>query len=157
MREFHTAAQAKVAEEADDLTPITFKHDGTEVTFNPPTPAQYAVMMAANAGGGVGSIGDFIAAMFEMMDDKTRRYFKGRLLRTDDPFDLTNEGGLMDVWQGLAEEWSARPTKQPSDFTPSRASGGRSSTVRRASKVKTSSTSRPTASATSSTTGQSSD
>lgn len=147
MREFVTAAKDSIGEVSEDDAFI-FLHDGREVKFYKPSSGQASIMMTM---GGremdVRQAGLFIQLFLELMDDDTRRYFSGRLLDRNDPFsNLKAEGGLFDIWETLMEEWSARPTKQPSDFQPSRRSTGRSSTASSRAKGSTSSRSRSTGS-----------
>ena len=137
MREFHTAVKATLDQETEREGKVTFLHDGTEVTFYFPTTAQFAAAMSVSSDRDVNVMIGFI---FEMMDEDTKRYFRRRLLDSFDPFDLEGEGSLMEVYEALTEEWSARPTKSPSDFSSSQKPDGRKSTAKRASKVSTSST-----------------
>lgn len=145
MREFVTAARDTF--EAEPQSEITFKHDGREVTFFEPGSGQLVIMM----GFGRGQIdhkqaATFIALFFSMMDDETVTYFQDRLMDAKDPFDIDSEGGIFDLWEGLVEQWSARPTREPSDYQPKRTSTGRASTASTRAKASTSSTSRSRAS-----------
>lgn len=129
MKEFFTAAKDTFGEVSEDEK-IVFKHDGREVTFFQPSDGQMAIML--NMGGrdmDPRSAGTFIQLWFSMMDNDTVRYFQTRLMDRDDKgFDLESEGGVFDIFESLVEEWSARPTKQPSDFQPSRRATGPKST-----------------------------
>ena len=140
MKEFVTAAKDTFGETSDD-DKITFKHDEREVTFYQPSDGQLAIML--NMGGRDMSpqqAGTFIQLWFAMMDEPTVRYFQTRLMDRDDKgFDLETEGGVFDIFEGLVEEWSARPTKQPSDFQPSRRATGPKSTGTTRVRAKTSS------------------
>lgn len=143
VKEFLTAAKDSIGNR-DEESAITFMHDGKEVKFFKPSPGQAAIMMTM---GGremdTRSAGLFIQLFLEIMDEETRRYFTGRLMDASDPFsNLDCAGGLFDIWEELTTEWSARPTKQPSDYQPPRKSTGRSSTASSRAKASTSSRSR---------------
>lgn len=81
---------------------------------------------------------DFIT---DVLDEESRDYIVRRLMDRTDPFGITDLRGIVDY---LMEEWSGRPTKQPSDYLPSRKVGGQKSTPR--TRKSTSSVSRRTAS-----------
>jgi hypothetical protein len=83
---------------------------------------------------------DFFA---DVLDPDSKDYVVRRLLDDDDPFGLED---IQPIVFGLVEEWGGRPTKSPSDFAPSRKTGGRNSTPR--TSKSTSSGSRSTASST---------
>lgn len=143
MKEFITAARDSIGDINED-DKIVFMHDGKEVTFFKPSPGQAAIMLTM---GGremdAQQAGYFIQLFLELMDNDTKRYFTSRLLDRNDPFsDLTSEGGLFDIWEELTKEWSARPTKQPSDYQPPRRSAGRKSTASSRGTASTSSRSR---------------
>jgi hypothetical protein len=147
VKEFITAAADSIGNVVEEDA-VEFKHDGRVVKFYKPTTGQASIMMTM---GGrdmdAQQAGVFIQLFLELMDEDTRRYFTGRLLDRNDPFsNLKSEGGLFDIWETLMEEWSARPTKQPSDYRPSRRSTGKSSTASTRAKASTSSRSRSTAS-----------
>lgn len=145
MREFVTAATR--GEKRDEEEPITFLHDGREVTFFKPSSGQFMLMSSIGIGGSSNprSIGTFIALFMELMDEDTQGYFEGRLLDRHDTFDIDSEGGIFDIWEYLAEEWSARPTKEPSDYQPPQRATGKRSTAPSRAKGSTSSRSRSTA------------
>lgn len=146
MREFFTAAKDDIGEVNED-DKITFKHDETEVTFYKPSNGQFALMLSMGSRKmDMRQVGNFIALLVELGDNETQRYLQSRLMDRDDPFDLDSEGGLFDLWEALVEEWSARPTKGPSDFAPPRRSTGKGSTARTRAGGSTSSRSRSTAS-----------
>lgn len=145
MQEFVTAARDTF--EAEPQSEITFMHDDREVTFFEPASGQLAIMMAF----GRGKItpmqaSTFITLFFSMMDDETKMYFEDRLLDPKDPFDLDTQGGVFDLWEGLTKEWSARPTREPSDYQPPQRATGRASTASTRAKASTSSPSRSRAS-----------
>lgn len=145
MREFITAVAEDRDPEADET--VTWTLDGEEITFYKPTPGQFAIMAAASVNSGDGeALGTFIALFFEMADEDTQRRLRSRLFDRKDPFEVDSEGGIADIMDALVEHWSARPTKEPSDFQPSRSSAGKTSTARTRAKGSTSSGSRRPAS-----------
>lgn len=149
MREFVTAA---AREEDDEDGKLIFTHDGEEVVFFRPSSGQMALMMSLGVGvtskskRGGESVARFIALFMELMDGDTQDYFESRLLDRRDTFDLDGEGGIFDIWEYLVEEWSARPTNEPSGSQPSRRATGKASTAPSRAKASTSSRSRSTAS-----------
>lgn len=146
MKEFVTAAKGTLGE-VDEESKITFKHDGRDITFFEPSTGQQAIMLSM---GGrtmdVRAMGTFIQLFFEMADDDTARYLQGRLLDRNDTFDVTGDGGIFDLFEAITEEWSARPTREPSDSPSPRRATGRASTASTRAKASTSSTSRSRAS-----------
>ena len=140
MREFIAAAKPELLEDTDV---IEFEHEGTLVTFFEPKTAHLGIMMSMTARRITPSTaGQFIALMFEMMDQETETYFQNRLMDRKDSFDLAGDNGLMAVFEALVEEWSARPTKEPSDYQPPQRRTGSKSTATTRAKGSTSSTSR---------------
>lgn len=154
MREFTTAV-GRVEGHQLPGKPITFRHDGREVTFNRPTETQIALLATAvgGYGGDMAGTTTIIAMFFEMAEDQTARYFRGRLFDRTDPFDLVGDGGLLDILTSLMEEWTGNPTQSPPASTSAQRPTGGRSTAKRASKVLTSSPSPQTDSATPSTSG----
>lgn len=144
MREFYTAAKDTLGEVSEDDY-IVFKHDGTEVTFYQPSSGQLAIMSnIVNGNKNDPTLSaNFIQLFFAMMEEEeTLPYFRNRLMDRKDTFDLGGEGGMFDIFEGLMEEWSARPTKQPSDYQPPQRATGRKSTATTRVRASTSSTSR---------------
>lgn len=153
MREFFTAVQEGPTE-VDESTQTVIALDGEELVFNEPVSGQLAIMMSMGSRKlDMAAAGDFIHLFIELADEDTQRLLRQRLLDRNDTFDLESEGGIFDLWEGLTEEWSARPTKQPRDYQPPRRATGSSSTAPTRVKASTSSASRSTASSTSSTRG----
>lgn len=127
MKEFTTSVAAR-----DETfgNAVTIKVDGFEVTFSPCTESQMAMLMASASATGntMESVADTINFFFSLIDDRDQFvHMKHRLFDKEDPFSVPE---LTDILLYLVEEWSARPTKQPSDFTPSQRSAGRKSTAR---------------------------
>lgn len=146
MKEFITAAK-EAGGEVDEDDVITTMHDGKEVTFYKPGTGQQAMMLQITRRKmDPETAGTFIALIFEMMEPDTRQYFEQRLMTWDDSFDLEGEGGLVEIFEYLMEEWSARPTKQPSDYQPPQRATGKQSTASTRAKGSTSSRSRSRAS-----------
>lgn len=116
-----------------------------------PAEGQWIVMITdvigrqANFGHKIAGIIDFFT---EVLDEPSKEYIVSRLLDRHDPFGVAEIEPIV-FW--MMEEWSGRPTKSPTDFAPSRKTGGRSST--RPTSKSTSSASRRTASSTRSSRG----
>ena len=146
MREFIASAKDTIGEvDEDDV--ITFEHHGREVTFFQPSTGQQAMMLSMGGRDmNLKAAGVFIQLFFEMMDDETQRYFQSRLMDRKDAFDINSDGGIFDIWEALVEEWSARPTKEPSDYQPPRRATGKTSTGSTRVRASTSSRSRSTGS-----------
>lgn len=86
---------------------------------------------------------DFINWVVAMFDDDSQEAITERMLDFDDEFGMEE---LMGLWSEIMEHISARPTKQPSDFTPSQKPGGKKSTARASVRASTSQRSRQTGS-----------
>jgi hypothetical protein len=148
MKEFVTAA-ADTLGEVDEESKITFRHDGRDITFFEPSTGQQAIMLAMGGRAmNTKTMGMFIQLFFEMAEDDTARYLQSRLLDRNDTFDIQGEGGMFDLFEALTEEWSARPTREPSDSPSPRRANGRASTGTTRAKASTSSGSRSRASST---------
>lgn len=146
MKEFVTAAKPTTGK-VDKTSIIDTKHDGNDVRFYEPDPGSLAVMaMVSNQKMTVANMGVFIEFIFNCMAPDTQLYFRQRLMDPDDAFGLDGDGGLMDIFKSLTEEWSARPTKSPSGSQPARRATGRASTGATRAKGSTSSISRSRAS-----------
>lgn len=146
MKEFVTAVKPK-AGKVDKTSRIETKHDGHDVVFFEPDSGALAIMMMVSVQKmSVENMGMFIEFIFNCMEDDTARYFQRRLMDPKDPFGFEGEGGLMDIFKALTEEWSARPTQQPSSSQPARRVTGNASTAPTRVKASTSSRSRSAAS-----------
>jgi len=86
-------------------------------------------------------VAGFVDFLTDVLDKPSKDYVVGRLMDRTDPFGIED---IQNIASYLMEQWSGRPTQQPSDFLPSQKTGGQRST-RRTSKS-TSSASRRTAS-----------
>jgi len=141
MKEFVTAAKDSLGE-VDEESKITFKHDGRDITFFEPSTGQQAIMLSMGGRNmDVRTMGTFIHLFFELADESTAKYLQGRLLDRNDPFDVSGDGGIMELFEAITEEWSARPTREASDSPSPRRATGRASTGRTRAKASTSSTS----------------
>lgn len=135
MKEFVTAAKPKLGT-VDRGAAIKTKHDGKEVTFYEPDPGSLAIMLMITSQVGpkgegltVQQMGEFIAFIFNTMENETALYFRKRLMDPEDSFTFSDPGGLMDIFKELSKEWSARPTKSPSGSRPARRATGKGSTA----------------------------
>lgn len=146
MKEFVTSTQAIEREGA-----LTFTHDGREVTFYEPKAGQVAVMMATSTNKTEEMVTIVTQFFFSVMDEDDIPYFRDRLMDPSDSFDFDSEGGVLDIYYYLMDEWSGKGEKQPSDYLPPspKKTSGRSSTGNTRAKASTSSRSRSTASSTS--------
>lgn len=137
MKEFVTALKAADQEQDES---IEFGIDGFTLHAYRPTPAQFAVAMSAlgprrDMATQMAGVIDFFV---EVLDTPSQQYITNRLLDRTDPFGLEE---VEEILEWMVEEWSGRPTDQPSASTPSASSGGRKST-----RTTTRSTSSPSAS-----------
>lgn len=136
VKQFTTAAKAAEHDpEAVLGAPITIEMDGREVTFQGATQGQLAVLFAgaSDTTSKTQNIASTINFFFSLVEDEDDvRYFKVRLLDRKDAFDADD---VADIVMHLVEEWTANPTKQPSDFMPSQKSDGPKSTARQPHKA----------------------
>lgn len=155
--EFDTAVARALAEgeEAEVKETLTFTIverdpdtdeilDKVECTAYKPNEGQIVILMADVMGRRatfVDKIAGTIDFFTDILDQPSKDYVVGRLLDPDDPLGLTE---LQPIINHIVEEWGGRPTKQPTDFSPSRKPGGQRST--RHTSKSTSSRSRSTAS-----------
>lgn len=148
MKEFATAVRA-VQEDEDYLEFVLVEEDEdgeavrTVCRAYPPGDGQVAMMMAGmgrhtSNETRVAAIIDFLIGV---LDEESHRYITDRLLDRRDPFGLAE---INEILHWLVEEWGGRPTKSPSDFSPSRKAVGQKST--RSTSKSTSSASRRTGS-----------
>ena len=149
MKEFTTAAKAAADDpDAAEAEVIRFKVDGRDIEMLPPSEGQVAILLAgasdlSSTPETVASAINFFMSLLRNREDIT--YFKRRLLSHDDNFGADQ---VAEIVQWLVEEWTARPTKQPSDYMPSQQSGGARSTGQRRHRASTHSSSGQTVSAT---------
>jgi hypothetical protein len=127
MKEFVTAVKAGGREVSDE---VTVKIDDQEVTFAAPSPEQLAILIASVSATGNDLVGiaEIINVFFDLIEDPDiYRSLRHRLFDREDEFGVDE---LTDILLYLIEEWTGRPTQQPSDYLPSRKAGGRRSTAR---------------------------
>lgn len=144
MREFITDA-AEDFDEDPDLTQATV--DGEVLDFYKPSSAQQVIMMSMPRDkNDHRAVRNFLSLFFEICEDKTRNHLEERLLDRTDHFDVQH---IFQIFEGLIEDWSARPTVKPSASPRSRRTTGSTSTAKAPAKASTSSRSRSRASSTS--------
>lgn len=86
---------------------------------------------------------EMINYVVDLLDEDSRERVEDRLMDFDDEYDMED---VMELWQDLLEEETARPTKQPSDSSRSQGSTGKNSTGRASVRASTSRRSRQTGS-----------
>lgn len=138
MREFVTAIAVKETEGENkdgwiDFPVVEVDADGKEVNrvqcrAKRPTPGQVAYLTASvhKRAALEQQIAGAINFCMAIMDQETSAYLSDRLLDMDDPFELPQ---LQEIIEALIEEWSARPTEQSSDSSPSPDATGPTSTT----------------------------
>jgi len=127
MREFKTAVDDKQTDPEEEGT--EFAVDGVLCTAYRPKDGQLAMLMASTGRHTTSSeqIAGVINFFVNVLDDDSQQYIVGRLLDRTDKFGIDE---VQEIMEWLIEEWSARPTKSPSDSRTSRQTGGRKSTGR---------------------------
>lgn len=138
MREFETAVAATRQE--DEEYPIEFAvleisdEDDSDEINRVVCRARYpgegeVIMLIADAMGRRSSVPEKVAAIIDflvsVLDEESATYITNRLLDYRDPFGISD---VEPIVFALMEEMGGRPTKQPSDFAPSRKTGGQKST-----------------------------
>jgi len=124
IKEFTTAAREA---QAEDNTALPFVVDGHECIGYKPDAAQFAVLMASISRSNDWSqqIAGVINFFASILDQPSHAYLTGRLLDRDDSFGIED---VQHIIEWMVEEWTGRPTRQPSDFMQSRQHGGQRST-----------------------------
>lgn len=134
IKSFTTAVDNTPESAFEDADPIDFELDGEPITAYPPTGGQLALVMASV--GKHSQTVDRVAATIDfldsILDEQGQTLIRERLMDRNDPFDLEQVENILDY---LIKEWSARPTKRPSDFQRSRSSTTKSSTAKRPSRA----------------------
>lgn len=128
----------------DDREYHEFMHDDVKVRFAFPNPGQLGIMLSLGGRNmGLENFGTFMSFFFALMDHETQRYFKDRMLDTNDTMsDLNEPGGIIDIFEYLTQEvWAGIPTKGPSDYRQSQRSTGNTSTGKPARRASTTSAS----------------
>jgi hypothetical protein len=126
MKEFTTAAQS-VDAQPDEVMEFTI--DGQECQAFQPSNGQLAVLLASisSTQQWTNQVAGVINFFDAVLDEESSAYVTRRLLDRRDPFGIDDVQAIIE-W--MVEEWSARPTPQPSGSTPSRPRGGAKSTAR---------------------------
>ena len=128
MKQFQTAVQANVeAKTGETLPDVQIEHDGRVITFVGPTTSELALIMStdlASIGVQVSTTLNFFFGLIKDVRDVD--YFRRRLFDRTDSF---SADGIVDILMYLVEEWSARPTQQPSDSSPQQQPTGSTSTA----------------------------
>jgi len=124
MKQFETAVKAAEAE--DDKPDLEFDLDGVMCQAYYPGDGQLAYLMASTgkhqaASERVAGLVNFFVAV---LDDDSHSLIVNRLLDREDTFGLEE---VQNIFEWMVEEWSGRPTKQPSDFQSSQRSAGQTS------------------------------
>lgn len=127
MKQFRTSAK-NADPEAPIGEPLTVDIDEREITFLPPTSGQIAILLAGSDEThtdmeSAAALINFFFSMIESDSDST--YMRKRLFDRRDPFGIDEISELIDYVMG---EWSATPTRRPSDYLPSQRTTGRRST-----------------------------
>jgi hypothetical protein len=123
VKEFNSAVR-EATEDAE--APLEFAIDGQVLYAHKPTDGQIAMTMAAlgRHTSNQTKIAGIIDFFVEILDEDSHQYIVERLLSRNDPLGLEQVEEILD-W--LVEEWTGRPTQQPSVSTRSRQSGGQKS------------------------------
>lgn len=140
MLEFKTAVREVDTDEADA---IDYDLDGALMTAYRPTGGQFAMLMAMSTQYSTNeeSVAGLINMFINIHDEESQAILVKRLFDRNDGFDVEDVDRIL---RALLEDWSGRPTVQPSDSASSPPSTGRKSTAR--TPARTSSGSRRTAS-----------
>lgn len=97
---------------------IEFELDGKPLKMRTP---KADVLAIAAAGEGADAIRDSVDAMFELFDEETAAYLRGRLLDLADGMSLDT---IQEIIMWAIEEEAGRPTGPSSDSVPSRSNAG---------------------------------
>jgi hypothetical protein len=134
LKSFTTANDAVPESAFEDAEPIEFDIDGEPFIAYPPTGGQLALVMAS-AGKHSKTVDRVVATidfLDSLLDEEGQERIRERLMDRNDPFDLEQVEDILDY---LVKEWSARPTKQPSDYRRSQSKTTKSSTAKRPSRA----------------------
>lgn len=123
MRQFKTAAHRGKAAVPNDV-PIKFQWDDQTLTANPPSSGQFALLLSTMSDGefaldSIRGLFDFLAAVMNGDDFSVIRR---------DLQDGVDVEIIVELIEGLIEEWSLRPTTPAAVSSRSRPRTGRSST-----------------------------
>ena len=126
-RNFTTALQENLRDEKDAFH---YQIDGKPLVIYPPSAAQLTMLIAASMyadddAPDPQTIATIIQAFIGMLDDKSARLVRRRLLDPHDPFELST---IVEIVEQLTEDVVGRPTESPDASSPSRPAIGTSST-----------------------------
>jgi hypothetical protein len=115
----------------DEATAFHYQIDGKPLVIYPPDASQMTLLIAATMNSDEDevdpqTVATIIQAFMGMLDEKSARLVRRRLLDPNDPFDLET---VVDIVAQLAEDVVARPTESSSASSPSRPATGNSSTA----------------------------
>lgn len=115
----------------DEADAFHYQIDGKPLVIYPPDASQMTLLIAATMNADEDdldptTVATIISAFIGMLDDKSARLVRRRLLDPADPFDLDT---IVDIVSQLAEDVVARPTESSSASSPSRPATGKSSTA----------------------------
>jgi len=135
-RNFTTAINEQVR---DIEEAFHYQLDGKPLIIFPPSAAQITLLIAATLNADDDepdqqAIATIISAFMGMLEEKSARLVRRRLLDPNDSFDLDT---IVEIVQQLAEDVVGRPTESPSASSTSRPATGTSSTARSGSRVST--------------------
>jgi len=124
MKSFSTSAQQAEPSAFEGAEPQPFEIDGEKFIAYPPTGAQLALAMAAQAQHATMTerMRGLIDFLDGILDEEGQTRFRERLLDRNDPFDMNTVEAVI-LW--LTEQWSALPTQQSSGSRASRRASGR--------------------------------
>lgn len=150
-KSFALAAAEAAGFDVDEKLPFQVEGDETQLYAYLPGEGQVVMLMGVagldeyDTPGIAAASAEVMNVFWELMDDQSRAHLRRRLRDRHDRFGL---GDILNIIEWLVEEASARPTRSPSDSTPSPQANGRPSTGSVRQRASTRSPSPRTASAT---------
>ena len=116
MKAFTTAAKAHRDGEEKVGEKVSITLDDRKLTFIEPNSKTLLLLMSIYAekdsGNQMLALGNSINLMFNLLEtDEDKNYLKRRMF---DPRDDFGEEEISDIFRYLIEEWSGRPTEEPS-------------------------------------------
>jgi hypothetical protein len=135
MREFEAAIGRAAMKNDQEITVLIKGGEelgNHELTVKPPTTGQLALFInrgAGRSGRGIGAVTGILEFFSDITDEDNWQMLKD-LLR--DGLDI---GVLAEISTYLIGEWSGRPTRSPSEPSPTRRTTGRKSTAKRQAAV----------------------
>lgn len=130
-RNFTTAMHEALMRDEKDALHYTI--DGKPLVIYPPSAEQMTMLMAATMNFDEDDesldpaiVGTIIQTFIGMLDEKSVRMVRRRLLDPGDTFTLET---IVEIVAAMAEDITARPTELSADSSPSRPATGKSSTA----------------------------